>query len=403
MMASRVWRGMAGVLAMVLLCAADPALATGQTVDEIVAKYVDATGGAGRWAAMHSMTVSSRSAYFSFDSLWKKPNMVRVDVWSDASVDTDTRSSSGTTGWRLNSAEGSPKPRTLSAAETAELRDEIDWMRELVDYKAKGLRITLLPARTVDGQTAHVLELTRPSGAMVHIFLDAKTGLEVQRVKWATSPDGEPAEIVLPVGDYRTVSGLLLPHRVGTAARTYQVNVEIADARFQQPGRLPERDFATQKVASAIAQLLPVGTMAPSWALKDAHGRVHRSSEYLGKIVVLDFWATWCAPCHRMMPGLQRLHDAFSGRGVVVIGISTSEHGGDPAQLMKDRGYSYTLLLNGEAISKSFHVVGMPVVYVVGRDGRILHADVGADDAAAEARRALITRVLTIGNTASTD
>jgi peroxiredoxin len=376
--------------AIIITICSIAAPAAAQTADDVAAKYVAATGGAEKWAALQSLTVSSRAEFFSFDSIWKQPGKCRIDVWSDAGTDTDVRAFDGTSGWRINSMEGSTKPRTMSAQEVGELREEIDWMRELVDYKAKGVKITLLKTDAVDGQPAHRLEVVRPSGATVHVFVDVKSGLEVQRVKWATAPDGTSHELVLPVGDYKSVGGLLLPHRVGTATRTYQVDAVIPDARFQQPGRQSERDFAAKKVADATAKLLPVGSIAPAWTLKDARGTVHRSSDLLGKIVVLDFWATWCVPCHRMMPGLQKLHDDFSKQGVVVIGVSTSEHGGDPAQLMKDRGYSYRLLVNGEAVSDAYQVVGMPVVYVIDRDGRIAHADVGADDTSAAGRRTVI-------------
>lgn len=379
---------------LITLVAVSASPAEAQTADDVAAKYVAATGGADKWAALQSLIVSSRSEFFSFDSVWKKPGKIRIDVWSDASVDTDTRAFDGTSGWRLNSMEGSTKPRSMAAQEVADLREELDWMRELVDHKAKGIKLTLLKTEPVEGQPAHRLEAVRPSGASVHILVDARSGLEVLRIKWATAPDGTSHELVLPVGDYRNVGGLLLPHRVGTATRTYQVNAAVPDSRFLQPGRMSERDFAAKKVADANAALLPVGAVAPAWTLKDAHGQVHRSADLAGKIVVLDFWATWCVPCHRMMPELQKLHEDFGKHGVVVIGISTSEHGGDPARLMKDRGYSYRVLLNGETVSDAFRVVGMPVVYVIGRDGRIAHADVGADEESEAARRALIARLV---------
>ena len=398
------------LLLAVVLCGIATPSAVAQTVDDIVAKHVAAIGGTEKWAALQSLMVSSRSPYFSFDSAWKRPNRFRFDAWSDAVTDTDTRAFDGTTGWRLNSLEGATSPRTMAAQEIAELRDEFDWMQELIDYKGKRHRISLQGTVAVGGQPAHRLELTRPSGAVVQIFIDVKTGLEVQRIKWARSPAGEDTELVLPVGDYRAVGGLMLPHRVGTATRSYQVNVAIPDSRFQRPG-LPdaaasapgrgygpgvsEADFARAKVAQATEQLLPVGTVAPAWSLADPQGRTVRSSELSGNVLVLEFWATWCVPCHRVMPEMQRLHTDFASRGVVVLGISTSEVGGDPAQLMKDRGYTYKILVNGEKIAPLYRVIGMPVTYVVGLDGRILKADVGADPTAGESRRALIARYLT--------
>jgi len=398
-----------GLLSAFLLFGSLSVSVTEQTVDDVVSKYVAATGGAEKWAALQSLEVSSRAPFFSFDSAWKKPGFMRHDAWSDAAADTDTRSFDGTAGWRLNSLEGSSKPRTMSAQEVSELRDELDWMFELIDYKAKRHKITLLGTATVGGQPAYRLELTRASGSAVQIFIDTKTGLEVQRIKWARSPAGEDTELVLPVTDYRSVGGLMLPHRVGPATRTYQVNAVIADSRFQRPGMpsvdrasqgggakpaISEKEFAAARVAKAVEQLLPVGTLAPEWVLQDTQGRTRGSSEFRGKVVVMEFWATWCAPCHLVMPELEQLHRDLSSRGVVVLGVSTSEVGGDPAQLMKDRGYTYTVLLNGERVAPTYHVVGMPVTYVIGIEGRILSADVGVDKVASQSRRALIMRYL---------
>src|SRR5205823_11636012 len=73
----------------------------------------------------------------------------------------------------------------------------------------------------------------------------------------------------------------------------------------------------------ALPIFLPVGTAAPEWVLKDPNDRSHRLSDYKGKVVLMDFWAVWCIPCHRAMPWLEKVHADLSKRGVVVVGIST--------------------------------------------------------------------------------
>jgi peroxiredoxin len=431
------------VAAFVLLCClAAPGRA--QTVDEIVDKFVAATGGADKWKSLQTLAVASRSPQFSFDLYWKKPNRVRVDVPVEATEPggepgVDIRGCDGKAGWRFSPLEGAEKPRLMAAAEVLDLLEMGDAQRELVDYRAKGYKVELLGREPVGDSPAYKLKLTKPSGAVVNIFIDAKSFLEVKRVIYAKAPGGgESRELVILVGDYRPVGGLLLPRRVGGATREYRVNEPIEDAVFRMPAtggedardagegaeakegddegarvrdparraqllkEHPEADVNKDGVLSeeealafikrdnAARALLRAGDAAPDWTLSDARGGSHSLSDYRGKVVVMDFWAVWCVQCHRAMPWLQKLHADLSERGVEVIGVSTDEKGGDPVQLMKDRGYTYGLMLHGETISKAYGVVGMPAFYVVGTDGRVVYSGFGTTPALEAQRRAII-------------
>jgi peroxiredoxin len=127
-----------------------------------------------------------------------------------------------------------------------------------------------------------------------------------------------------------------------------------------------------------VMNLLQVGTMAPDWQLNGADGNAHSLSSYRGKIVVMDFWATWCRPCTAVMPRMQKLHQKFADKGVVVFGINSWENG-DAITLMKEKRYSYELLLHGEQIAEAYKVTTLPVVYIVGPDGRIIYCHQGED------------------------
>jgi thiol-disulfide isomerase/thioredoxin len=126
------------------------------------------------------------------------------------------------------------------------------------------------------------------------------------------------------------------------------------------------------------AALLSVGETAPDWKLTDARGRAHTLSEYRGRVVVLDFWATWCGPCARVMPRLEKLHRKYREQGLVVFGVNSFETG-DPVAMMKKKNYTYGLLLKGEEMAPAYRVESLPVVYVIGADGRILYAHAGPD------------------------
>lgn len=127
-----------------------------------------------------------------------------------------------------------------------------------------------------------------------------------------------------------------------------------------------------------VMKLLEVGETAPDWQLTGAEGQAHSLSSYRGQVVVMDFWATWCLPCAKVMPRMQKLHEKFSNGGVVVFGINSWENG-DATALMTKKGYRYGLLLNGEQIAESYKVTTLPVVYIVGVDGKIIYCHEGED------------------------
>lgn len=123
-----------------------------------------------------------------------------------------------------------------------------------------------------------------------------------------------------------------------------------------------------------------VGTIAPDWSLKDPDGVVHRLVDYRGRVVVMDFWATWCHPCILAMPHVQKLHEKFKDKGVAVFGVNCWESG-DPVKFMRDKKYTYTLLLNVDSIAPAYQVHGIPTFVVIGPDGRIVHYSSGYDPA----------------------
>ncbi len=123
-------------------------------------------------------------------------------------------------------------------------------------------------------------------------------------------------------------------------------------------------------------KLLAVGATAPDWELSDADGKLQTLAQYRGKIVVLDFWATWCGPCAEVMPQMQKLHEKYKDRGVTVFGVSSWEKN-DPGVLMKEKHYTYGLLLKGEDIADRYGVGTLPAVYIIGADGRVVYRHEG--------------------------
>jgi len=121
------------------------------------------------------------------------------------------------------------------------------------------------------------------------------------------------------------------------------------------------------------SDLLNPGTNAPAFKLKDFAGKERSLEEFKGKVVVLDFWGTWCPPCRMAMPAVQKVHEKYADKGVVVLGMNfESNPKADPEKFKKDKGYTYTSLAKAETIAGSYKVSGWPTFYVIGKDGKIV-------------------------------
>lgn len=134
------------------------------------------------------------------------------------------------------------------------------------------------------------------------------------------------------------------------------------------------------------------GSPAPPWSLMTPGGERVSLEDLRGRVVVMDFWATWCGPCRVVMPSLQELHETHGDR-VTVVGINVWESG-DPAAFMEENGYTYTMVLNGDDVASEYMVEGIPTFYVIAPDGTVAFHAVGADPANDEALREIVGTLL---------
>jgi thiol-disulfide isomerase/thioredoxin len=117
---------------------------------------------------------------------------------------------------------------------------------------------------------------------------------------------------------------------------------------------------------------------APPLLLRDLDGREHRLTDYKGKVVVLNFWATWCEPCREEMPSLQRLSDAMAGQAFVLLGVDLAE--GEPRvrAFLQQTPVRFPVLLDRDgAVAKAWKVKLLPTTLIIDPAQRISHVAYG--------------------------
>jgi len=111
---------------------------------------------------------------------------------------------------------------------------------------------------------------------------------------------------------------------------------------------------------------------APDFSLQDLDGKTVSLSDFKGRVVILDFWATWCPPCRASIPGLERLHREYSKRGLVLLGVSLDDGGWDNVKSFKQEyGISYPILKGTEEVASKYMVRTIPMMVLVGKDGQV--------------------------------
>ena len=132
----------------------------------------------------------------------------------------------------------------------------------------------------------------------------------------------------------------------------------------------------------AAAELKPWnGTPLPAFELKDLSGREHRLLDYRGKVVVVNFWATWCEPCRDEMPALEKLQKKFAGRPFVVLAVNFDEPEARIRKFMSVLPLTFPVLLDRERkLAKAWNVRLLPATYVVDPDGEVRFSVLGELD-----------------------
>jgi len=138
----------------------------------------------------------------------------------------------------------------------------------------------------------------------------------------------------------------------------------------------------------------PVGIQAPDFTLLDPEGRRVSLGDLRGRPVIVNFWATWCAPCDMEMPSIQRLADATAGLGLVVLAVNLREPASRVAAFARERRISFPMLLDADgAVFNRYQVQALPFTVLVDARGHVQAVAEGPRDWASAEARSLIERL----------
>lgn len=120
---------------------------------------------------------------------------------------------------------------------------------------------------------------------------------------------------------------------------------------------------------------------SPAFSTKDAAGDPVDSTSFRGKLVLLNFWATWCPPCRLEMPAMERLYQEFRGKGLEIVAVNFMESREQVRAFAEEQKLTYPMLLDGKAeIAEQYGVMRLPETVLIGREGEVIAKSIGFKD-----------------------
>ena len=124
------------------------------------------------------------------------------------------------------------------------------------------------------------------------------------------------------------------------------------------------------------------GALAPAFTLSDLNGKAVNLSDFQGKVIILDFWATWCPPCREEIPHFIALYNKHKDKGLVVLGVALDNEGAAAVRpFAQAHGINYPLVIGDQKVTQAYGGIrGIPTTFVIDRKGRIVQKYIGYRD-----------------------
>jgi hypothetical protein len=238
------------IIASAFIVMATAAASFAQTADEIVAKHIEATGGAAKWGALKGMEMKNKIAVQGFEIESKTVIVAGKSLRTDVSMMGQEMITAvdGETGWKNVPAmmQGTGEPEDMKGAEIKEARKQLDLGGLLLNYKEKGMTVELVGKEKVDGAEVYNLKVTDKSGEVSNLFLSTTTYFTL---KSSAKRNIQGQDIVADVtfSNFKAVDGLTFPHTMevpspmgGTMTietESIKLNPTIDPAIFKKPAK----------------------------------------------------------------------------------------------------------------------------------------------------------------------
>jgi peroxiredoxin len=122
-----------------------------------------------------------------------------------------------------------------------------------------------------------------------------------------------------------------------------------------------------------------IGKIAADFTLDDLSGKEIQLSDYRGKTIFLNFWASWCPPCREEMPSIQKLHERLDGKDFMILAVALDK--GDVKPFVQQGNYSFTVLVDPRGmVAEKYQIVGIPTTFIIDEKGMIKQRFVGSRD-----------------------
>lgn len=142
----------------------------------------------------------------------------------------------------------------------------------------------------------------------------------------------------------------------------------------------PVGSAGAEELDQAPLQIFEPRRNVPDFNLQDLDGRSVTLKEFRGKVVFVNFWATWCPPCRDEMPSMQRIYNEYRDKGLVMLAINFMESPNTIRPFLSEHKLTFPILLDSGTVMVSYGVLGLPATYLIDRQGKAAARALGARD-----------------------